>query len=39
MPKKAIDLLLFDGTMDGIVIATRKGSNTRALKIPRDHLS
>ena len=37
--KKAIELLLFDGTMDGIVIASRKGSNTRALKIPRDHLS
>ena len=37
--KKAIELLLFDGTMDGIVIASRKGSNTRALKLPRDHLS
>jgi possible methionine sulfoxide reductase A len=37
--KRAIEFLLFDGSMDGVVIASRKGSNTQALKIPRDHLS
>ena len=37
--KKAIELLLFDGSMDGIVVATQKGSNTKALKIPRSKLS
>ena len=37
--KKAVEFLLFDGSMDGIVLASRKGSNTRALKIPRDHLA
>lgn len=37
--KKPVDLLLFDGTMDGIVVATRKGSNAKALKIPRSKLS
>ena len=37
--KKAVEFLLLDGSMDGIVLASRKGSNTRALKIPRDHLA
>lgn len=37
--KKAVEFLLFDGSMDGIVLASRKGSNTRALKIPRDNLA
>ena len=37
--KKAIELLLFDGSIDGIVVATQKGSNTKALKIPRSKLS
>ena len=40
MTKKIpVDLLLFDGTMDGIVLATRKGFNAKALKIPRSKLS
>ena len=37
--KKAVEFLLLDGSMDGIVLASRKGSNTRTLKIPRDHLA
>ena len=37
--KKAVEFLLYDGSMDGIVLALRKGSNTKTLKIPRDHLA
>ena len=37
--KKAVEFLLFDGSMDGIVLASRKGSNTRVIRIPRDHLA
>ena len=37
--KKAVEFLLFDGSMDGIVLASRKVSNSSALKFPGDHLA